>query len=111
VAGVAALDVLSNATIGGLLIQLARLEQKIGECDPLFVAVGSDAVLSPQLLEWTAEEQQIATSWLATFLETAEAYVLPDPSDVVAGTSRRALRDLAAVIDSGARRRHSERSR
>jgi len=53
------LDMLSTATIGGLFIQLAQLERKIRECDPLLVAAGSCAALSPQLLEWTAEEQQV----------------------------------------------------
>ena len=53
------LDVLSNATIGGLFMKLAQLEQKIRECDPLLVAVGSEAADSPQLLAWAAEEQQI----------------------------------------------------
>ena len=53
------LDMLSRATIGELFSELAQVERKIRDCDPLFVSVGSQAALSPQLIELAAQEQQI----------------------------------------------------
>ena len=53
------INLLDDATIGDLFRALARVEQKIRDCDPLFVSVGSSAAVSPQLLELAAEEQQI----------------------------------------------------
>ena len=53
------LDMLSGATIGELFTELAQVERKIRDCDPLFVSVGSHAALSPQLIELAAQEQQI----------------------------------------------------
>jgi hypothetical protein len=53
------LDMLSGATIGELFKELAQVERKIRDCDPLFVSVGSHAALSPQLIELAAREQQI----------------------------------------------------
>jgi hypothetical protein len=53
------LDMLSGATIGELFRELAQVERKIRDCDPLFVSVDSHAALSPQLIELAAREQQI----------------------------------------------------
>ena len=53
------LDMLSGATIGELFRELAQVERKIRDCDPLFVSVGSHAALSPQVIELAAREQQI----------------------------------------------------
>jgi hypothetical protein len=53
------INLLDDATIGDLFRALARVEQKIRDCDPLFVSVGSRAAVSPQLLELAAEEQLI----------------------------------------------------
>jgi len=50
---------LNDATIGELFRELAQVEREIRACDPLFVSVGSDSALSPQLLELAAEEQRI----------------------------------------------------
>jgi hypothetical protein len=51
------LDMLSGATIGELFRELAQVERKIRDCDPLFVSVDSHAALSPQLIELAAREQ------------------------------------------------------
>ena len=56
--GVAMID-MRGATIGELLRELAQVERKIRDCDPLFVAVGSHDALSPELIELAAREQQI----------------------------------------------------
>lgn len=53
------LDMLSGATIRDLFTELAQVERKIRDCDPLFVSVGSHAALSPRLIELAAQEQQI----------------------------------------------------
>ena len=53
------LDMLSGATIRDLFTELAQVERKIRDCDPLFVSVGSHAALSPQVIELAAQEQQI----------------------------------------------------
>ena len=53
------IDMLDGATIGELFRELARVERKIRDCDPLFVSVGSHAALSPQVIELAAREQQI----------------------------------------------------
>jgi hypothetical protein len=53
------IDLLDGATIGELFRELARVERKIRDCDPLFVAVGSQDALSPELIELAAREQQI----------------------------------------------------
>jgi hypothetical protein len=53
------LDMLSGATIGELFRELAQVERKIRDCDPLFVSLGNHAALSPQLIELAAREQQI----------------------------------------------------
>ena len=53
------LDMLSGATIGELFRELAQVERRIRDCDPLFVSVDSQAALSPQLIELAAQEQQI----------------------------------------------------
>jgi len=53
------LDMLSGATIGELFRELAQVERKIRDCDPLFVSLGDHAALSPQLIELAAREQQI----------------------------------------------------
>ena len=53
------LDMLSGATIGELFRELAQVERKIRDCDPLFVSVGRHAALSPQVIELAAQEQQI----------------------------------------------------
>jgi len=52
-------DMLSGATIRELFKELAQVERKIRDCDPLFVAVGRHAGLSPQLIELAAREQRI----------------------------------------------------
>jgi hypothetical protein len=39
--------------------ELAQVERKIRDCDPLFVSVGNHDALSPQLIELAAREQQI----------------------------------------------------
>ena len=53
------LDMLSGATIGELFRELAQVERKIRDCDPLFVSVGMHAAISPELIELAAQEQQI----------------------------------------------------
>jgi len=56
------LDMLSGATIGELIRELAQVERKIRDCDPLFVSARSHVALSPELTELTelaAREQQI----------------------------------------------------
>jgi len=52
-------DMLSGATIRELFKELAQVERKIRDYDPLFVAVGGEAALSPQLIELTAKERLI----------------------------------------------------
>ena len=49
---------LSGATIGELFRELAQVERKIRDCDPLLVSL-DHAALSPQLIELAAREQQI----------------------------------------------------
>jgi hypothetical protein len=53
------LDMLSGATVRELFSELAQVEQKIRDCDPLFVTVGRQAAISPQLIELAAREQLI----------------------------------------------------
>jgi hypothetical protein len=53
------LDRLSGSTIGELFSELAQVERKIRDCDPLFVSVSSHVALSPRLIELAAMEQQI----------------------------------------------------
>ena len=53
------LDMLSGVTIGELFRELAQVERKLRDCDPLFVSLGNHAALSPQLIELAAREQQI----------------------------------------------------
>jgi hypothetical protein len=46
------LDMLSGATVRELFSELAQVEQKIRDCDPLFVTVGRQAAISPQRSSW-----------------------------------------------------------
>jgi hypothetical protein len=51
--------VLDGATIGELFSELAQVERKIRDYDPLLVSVRGHDALSPELIELVAREQQI----------------------------------------------------